>query len=181
MKRKIRTILLIILCWVFASAVAILADLSLDLMCHLEGYVGYCSSVRLPNIFYIIELEILLMTLLCSIYIYSENYALSKDFLKYSVVGFTINLIFMSYKVLEYPLLIKVSSIWNSRLLSKSNLIHPLLYLSVFGVLFVGILSYRNREKMNGKFLKVIFGISLLLLLVEVVAIACIEYEHCFG
>ena len=181
MSRKAKTITFISLTCLIGLITLFIADLSLNLMCHLRGYIGYCSAVRLPAIFPIIVSEIILTTLTCCLYIYSEYYPLSKKVLTNVLLALAMNTCFIAYHFIQYPLLIKVSSIWNSSLTSDTVLIHPLLYVSIAQALIMLLITYRNKLAMNRISVKIIAGIPFLLLAIEVVMLLNTTYERCFG
>lgn len=181
MQRKTKIIILISLTSVLGLSIVWLTGLSLSLMSHLEGYIGYCSSIRLPNILNIILAETVLVILICYVCIYSKFYQLSKIILKYALIALTINVVFMAYKITQYPLLVKISSIWNARLTTEGVLNHPLIYISIVHSMIILILSYINNEILDKTFVKVILGIIVLLLLTEIILILNTEYVRCQG
>lgn len=80
MKKKVAAIIIISLTCVIGFFIIFIVSFGLDFMCYLKGYVGYCSSNKLPYILNIILGEIAITTIITCFYIYSEFFVLSKKF-----------------------------------------------------------------------------------------------------
>lgn len=182
MKKLAVAVLLISGVFITGVLMAGFVALGLDLMSHLEGYISQCSFVKLPYVINIIFTEMVLATIFSCLYIYSEFYGLTKTILKYLIIIFTFNLTFIAYKVIQFPLLIQVSSIWGERRTTSSELFHPLLFISLFYALLIVLLIYRNKEKIANKFFnQIIYGIVILVISIEFMITYSTKFEHCCG
>lgn len=184
--RKRKGILAIVLVFIIGLILWGGLDFELDFMKSLYGYKGYCSKVKLPSLFYIILTELAFTTLSIAIYIYAETFQLFKEKTSFGLKVFQFvllaNLAFLSYKVVEFPLLVVKSSTWGSSLTYDSGIYNRLFFFSIIGTVLLGGLTYRFRNILNNKkWSFAIYGFTFLLLLTQIVAVLSSEYESCFG
>ncbi|MEL6866168.1 MAG: hypothetical protein AAFP19_17195 [Bacteroidota bacterium] len=182
MRKKIRVSIVLLLICLIGFLAIMFVNFALYFMSHLEAYIGYCSTAKLPFIRYIITGELIVAVMLTGLYAYSFYFSLGEAILKYTLVVFVANLFFMAAQVIQYPLLLKISSTWNSRVNDIMVLNHPLLYLTLCHSLLALLLIYKNRPAIaNPSFTRYIYMAIGGLILAEFIARLSISYEHCYG
>lgn len=182
MKKKLFPIALILLVCILGLLTIGSISFGMNFMAHIEGYKGYCSSVKLPMIVDVIVTEITLTILICCFYIYTSFYEVTRRILKRIVFASIFNLLFIAYHVIQFPILMKVASSWGSRMTDVSMLEHPLLYLSFIYSIVLLLLNYKIGKGTSDKiFTQTINFIIFLLMVLIILARLTTSYQHCYG
>ncbi|MEM8527533.1 MAG: hypothetical protein AAGG68_23025 [Bacteroidota bacterium] len=156
--------------------------LTLGFMSQVRGYIDYCYSVKLPHTLNIILIEIVFTALISGLLLYAELFGLTRKRLKYILTIATLNLSFMAYQVIQYPILLRVLLGWGNDPDTVKPITHPLLYSSLLNAFLIILLTYRKRKLLADQlFIRVTYSTCILLTLAEVMSRVNTVYQACMG
>lgn len=150
------------------------------------GYEGYCSDTKLPNFVAIESFEVLIICTLISYAILLESFQSIKKYVRFYKIMLTfllINLIFLVYKIVEYPIIMEATGGWSNPRSNLEMMYNPLItFLGIYSSIIIWINFRLQKKTQSLKKLPIIFFLAVILSLI-VVAIACqnIEYQNCMG
>lgn len=177
--KKILGIVGITFCLLLGTLIYGLSGFAFSFAVTLKGYLGYCASAPLPYTFHVIMAQVVLGTLLtCGLILIRIWFKSEKFDLAYKLTSL-FNLGFISYLVIEFPILVYKSSTWGSRITDSSFHTHPLFYFSLFQLILI-LASYFTTQKRKKRD-NLILGLSTLLILIQAVRILTTSTESCFG
>ncbi|MFL9833896.1 hypothetical protein [Chryseobacterium terrae] len=181
-----KTIAIIIIILIFILGYLSIGILSFFGMRSYYGYEGYCSETKLPHFVAIEAFEVLIICILISYAILLESFQKIKKFVRFykvMLVFLLINLIFLVYKIVEYPIILEATGGWSNPTSSLKMMYNPLItFLGIYSLMIIWI-NFRFQKNIQS--LRKLHKIFLLVVILSfiIVAIAChnIEYQKCMG
>lgn len=150
------------------------------------GYEGYCSDTKLSNFVAIESFEVLIICILVSYAILLESFQSIKKYVRFYKIMLTfllINLIFLVYKIVEYPIIMETTGGWSNPRSNLEVMYNPLItFLGIYSSIIIWI-NFRLQKKTQllKKLPIIFFLITILSFIVVVVACQNIEYQNCMG
>lgn len=148
------------------------------------GYNGYCSQTKLQYFVAIKNSEALLALILIAYYVFLELFQKFKTHIKFYptiLLILLLNLVFMGYKIVEYPILLRDHGWFREVYLQKWN--NPLIFISIIYSLVIIWMNYRFQVKT--KSLKKFSILTLIVIITSSILITIAflntEYEICRG
>lgn len=150
------------------------------------GYEGYCSDTKLSNFVAIESFEVFIICILISYAILLESFQSIKKYVRFYKIMLTfllINLIFLVYKIVEYPIIMEATGGWSNPRSNLEMMYNPLItFLGIYSSIIIWI-NFRLQKKTQllKKLPIIFFLITILSFIVVVVACQNIEYQNCMG
>ena len=150
------------------------------------GYEGYCSDTKLPNFVAIESFEVLIICILISYAILLESFQSIKKYVRFYKIMLTfllINLIFLVYKIVEYPIIMEATGGWSNPRSNLEMMYNPLItFLGIYSSIIIWINFRLQKKTQSLKKLPIIFFLIVILSFVVVVVVCQnIEYQNCMG
>jgi len=148
-----------------------------------SAYLNHCSEIKLPIYKIITTSEIVFAPFIIMIYIFAKQFRtfnnLSYQFYKYILLLLTVNFIYLSINIIQFPLVYrKISFLTATDKFIENN---PLLIISLIHLLILIVLNFKFRKHLNKFFNFTIYIITITLMIIQLIITYFVEFKQCLG
>ena len=146
------------------------------------GYEGYCKYTELKYAHSITIFEMAGLFIFLGFYTIQELFGFLKNRLEfYFAISCIVilNLGFLTYQIVEYPILLRKYGFLGQT--GQGELYNPLIWIAVLYIMLFSWWSFRVSKRLKLKYLKVIYSVLAVFLIIILISTLNVEYKVCRG